>query len=122
MREDPDPPRASNGLWYRVDAEERRGRLMQIQPLHNYVLIKPLEAREEVLTRDFIIPSFAQPETATGEILAIGPDVAPASGFKIGLKVLYPPYGVGENYEPKKGERYKFLLETDILAILNETA
>ena len=96
---------------------------MSIEPLADYVLIKPKEEAEEKIGM-IIIPDTAQEKPAEGTIIAVGPGKVTKDGKKIplelrvGNKVLY---GKHSGTEIKVDEiEYLMMRESDIFAIIEE--
>ncbi len=93
---------------------------MQIQPLADRVVVKPLE-QESKTKSGIIIPDTAKEKSQKGKVLAKGPGkyeegkLVPLS-VKIGDVVLYKEYG-GDEIK-LDGEEVMILKEEDILAIL----
>lgn len=93
-----------------------------IQPLHDYVLIRPLED-ESRTPSGIIIPDSAKQKSQAGEVVAVGPGAYDHHGtklmpmaVKVGQKVIYKKWG-GE--EVKVGnEEWTLTKESDILAIV----
>lgn len=94
---------------------------MQIKPLSDYVVVKPLEPEEKTQGK-IIIPDTAQEKPMQGEVVAIGPGKITESGQRIAMevkkgdKVLYSKYGGRE--VPIEGKDYLILRESEILAII----
>jgi chaperonin GroES len=94
---------------------------MNIKPLADRVVVKPLEA-EEKKQGSIIIPDTAKEKPMQGEIVAVGPGKVTESGQKINMevkkgdKVLYGKYSGTE--VTIDGKDYLILRESDILAIL----
>ncbi len=91
-----------------------------LQPLHDRVLIKPLEA-EEKTPGGIILPEKAQEKPREGEVIAVGPGALNDKGerkpmsVKVGDIVVYSEFGGTEiTYE---GTDYLLIKESDILAI-----
>src|SRR5262245_39327312 len=93
---------------------------LNIKPLFDYVLIKPLEA-EKVSAGGIYLPENVKEKPQVGEIMAIGPGAYDDGKLipmlvKVGQKVLYKKWG-GD--EAKVGnEEWKLVRQTDILAIV----
>jgi chaperonin GroES len=94
---------------------------MQVKPLADRVLIKPLET-EEMKKGGIIIPDTAKEKPQEGKIIEVGPGRITDDGKKIpmevkkGDKVLYGKYsGTEVTIEDKE---YMIMRESDILAIL----
>jgi len=94
---------------------------MNLKPLHDRVVVKPIEA-EETTVGGIIIPDAAKEKPTKGEVLAVGEGKALDNGsvrapkVKIGDKVIYGQYA-GSAYK-HEGTEYKIIREDDILAIL----
>ncbi len=94
---------------------------MQVKPLADRVLIKPLED-EEVKKGGIIIPDTAKEKPQQGEVIEVGPGRVTDEGKKIPLevkkgdKVLYGKYSGTE--VTIADEEYMIMRESDILAIL----
>jgi chaperonin GroES len=94
---------------------------MNIKPLADRVVVKPLEA-EEKKQGNIIIPDTAKEKPMQGEVVAVGPGKIAESGQKIAMevkkgdKVLYGKYSGTE--VTVDGQDYLILRESDILAIL----
>ena len=94
---------------------------MNIKPLADRVVVKPLEA-EEKKQGSIIIPDTAKEKPMQGEIVAVGPGKVADSGQKVAMevkkgdKVLYGKYSGTE--VTVDGKDYLIMRESDILAIL----
>lgn len=95
---------------------------MQVKPLADRVLIKPLEAAEEMKKGGIIIPDTAKEKPQEGEIIEVGPGRVTDDGKKIpmevkkGDKVLYGKYsGTEVTIDDKE---YIIMRESDILAVI----
>lgn len=94
---------------------------MNVKPLADRVLIKPLEAQEEK-KGGIIIPDTAKEKPQQGKVVEIGPGRIADDGKKIavevkkGDKVLYGKYSGTE--VTVEGVEYLILRESDILAIV----
>ncbi len=97
---------------------------MQIQPLHDRVLIQPLEAETES-KGGIIIPEAAQAKRARGIVIAVGPGKLDEEGKRIpmGVKdgdtVVYGKYA-GTEIE-LHNEKFVIVREDDIVGILQNT-
>ncbi len=95
---------------------------MNIKPLSNYILIKPIKEEEKTKT-GILLPETAEKEKSEqGMVIAVGPGRKTSSGkivsveVKPGQKVLFTKYGPSEiKVEDKE---YLIAKEEDILAIL----
>jgi chaperonin GroES len=94
---------------------------MQVKPLADRVLIKPLEA-EEMKKGGIIIPDTAKEKPQEGEVIEVGPGRDTDEGKKIpmgvkkGDKVLYGKYSGTE--VTIDDTEYMIMRESDILAVL----
>jgi chaperonin GroES len=94
---------------------------MNIKPLADRVVVKPLEA-EEKKQGSIIIPDTAKEKPMQGEVVAVGPGKITEAGQKVapevkkGDKVLYGKYSGTE--VTVDGQDYLILRESDILATL----
>lgn len=93
-----------------------------IQPLFDYVLVKPL-AQEEVTASGIVLPDTAKEKPQIGEIMAVGPGAHNDQGklmpmlVKKGQKVLYKKWG---GNEVKVGSDEWLLIEQkDVMAVVN---
>ncbi len=94
---------------------------MSIKPLHDRVVVKPIEA-DEISAGGIVIPDSAKEKSTKGEIVAVStgkPWTTAASARRrseVGDKVIYGQYA-GSSYK-SEGVEYKVLREDDILAIV----
>lgn len=94
---------------------------MNVRPLADRVLVRPLEA-EEKTEGGIIIPDNAKEKPQKGEIVAIGEGKISDSGQKItmtlknGDKVLYGKYSGTEI--SVEGEDYLIMRESDVMAVI----
>jgi len=92
---------------------------MNINPLDDRVVVKPLEA-EETTAGGIVLPDAAQEKPQRGEVVAVGPGRLLDSGercpvgVEVGDEVLFGKYG-GTEIEVD-GQEIKILRESDILA------
>lgn len=95
---------------------------MNIQPLSNHVVLKPLD--EEKMTQSGIVLPDRDEKPTTGEVVAVGPGKKGENGdviameVAVGQKVLFKKYGLDE--VEVGGEKYLIGDEDDILAILDK--
>lgn len=95
---------------------------MNIQPLGDRVVVKPLEA-ENKSKGGIVIPDTAKEKPQEGKIMAVGKGKVSESGqlqpleVKAGDKVLYGKYS-GSEITTKDGEELLIMKEDDILAII----
>lgn len=94
---------------------------MNIKPLADRVVVKPLDA-EEKKQGTIIIPDTVKEKPMQGEVVAVGPGKVSDGGqtvkmeVKKGDKVLYGKYSGTE--VTVDGNEYLIVRESDILAIL----
>ena len=94
-----------------------------IQPMHDFVLVKP-EAAETKTPSGIIIPETAKQEKATfGRVIAVCEgrfgdegDLIPMRA-KVGNKVFFSPGW--ENEVEFEGEKYFLVRDTDVKAVIN---
>jgi len=95
---------------------------MNIQPLGDRVVIKPLEA-ESKTKGGIVLPDTAKEKPQEGKVVAVGKGKILDSGavqsleVKVGDKVLYGKYS-GNEITTKEGEELLIMREEDILAII----
>ncbi len=94
---------------------------MNIKPLADRVIIKPMDP-EEKKSGGIIIPDTAKEKPQEGEIIAVGPGKVNDAGNKVAMevkkgdKVLYGKYSGTE--VTVDGNDYLIMRESDILAII----
>jgi chaperonin GroES len=94
---------------------------MNVKPLADRVIVKPLEA-EEKTKGGIIIPDNAKEKPQKGEVVAVGPGKIADNGQKItmelkkGDKVLYGKYSGTE--VTVDGSDLLIMRESDILAVI----
>lgn len=94
---------------------------MNIKPLADRVVVKPLE-QDEAKVGSIYIPDTAKEKPQEGEIIAVGPGKDSDSGkkvpmeVKVGDKVLYGKYSGTE--VTVDGDDYLIMRESDILAVI----
>lgn len=94
-----------------------------LQPMHDFVLIKP-EAAETKTPSGIIIPDTAKQEKSTiGRVIAVGEgrfgeegDLIPMR-TKVGEKVYFSPGW--ENEVEYAGDKYFLVRDTDVKAVIN---
>ncbi len=95
---------------------------MDIKPLGDRVVIKPLEA-ESKTKGGIVLPDTAKEKPQEGKVVAVGKGKVLENGavqapeVKVGDKVLYGKYS-GNEITTKEGEELLILREEDILAII----
>ena len=94
---------------------------MSIKPLHDRVVVKPIEA-EEVSAGGILIPDSAKEKSTKGEVVAVGPGKKTEDGkilpvdLKAGDKVLFGKYA-GQSVKVD-GEELLVIREDEILAVV----
>ncbi|NLG17327.1 MAG: co-chaperone GroES [Fibrobacter sp.] len=94
---------------------------MNVKPLADRVIIRPLES-EQKTAGGIIIPDAAKEKPIKGEIVAVGPGKVAESGQKLEMSlkkgdvVLYGKYSGTEI--SIEGEDYLIMKESDVLAIV----
>ena len=94
---------------------------MQIRPLSDRVVVKPLEETEE-MRGGLYIPDTAKEKRQQGEILAVGPGRISDDGkriemdVKVGDRVIYGKYSGTEI--TVSAEEVLILRESDVLAVM----
>jgi chaperonin GroES len=94
---------------------------VNIKPLADRVVVKPIEETEE-MRGGLYIPDTAKEKPQQGEIVAVGPGRMSDEGQRIdmelknGDKVLYGKYSGTE--VTVGGEQYLILREADVLAVI----
>ena len=95
---------------------------VQVKPLADRVVVKPLEEAEQ-MRGGLYIPDTAKEKPSQGEIVAVGPGKLSEEGtrleldVKVGDKVLYGKYSGTD--VTLGGQEYLILRESDILAIVS---
>jgi len=95
---------------------------MEIKPLGDRVVVKPLEA-ENKSKGGIVLPDTAKEKPQEGKVVAVGKGKILDSGtvqaleVKVGDKVLYGKYS-GNEITTKEGEELLIMREEDILAII----
>jgi chaperonin GroES len=95
---------------------------MDIKPLGDRVVVKPLEA-ESKTKGGILLPDTAKEKPQEGKIVAVGKGKVLENGtvqtpeVKIGDKILYGKYS-GNEITTKEGEELLIMREEDILAII----
>lgn len=94
---------------------------MNLKPLGDRLLVKPIE-QEEKTASGIILPETAKEKPQEGEVLAVGPGGRKEDGSRIemdvevGNRVLYAKYAGTE--VKMDGVKYLILRESDVLAIV----
>lgn len=94
---------------------------VNIKPLFDNVLVKPLQA-EEKLPSGIILPDTAKEKPQVGQIMAVGAGTTDDKGnlvkmvVSVGQKVMYKKWGGNE--VKVNGEEWMIVEQKDILAIV----
>ena len=94
---------------------------MNVKPMEDRVLLKPMDA-EQKTAGGIIIPDNAKEKPQKGEVVAVGPGKVNDKGAKIemslkkGDKVLYGKYSGAEI--TIDGKEYLIVRESDVLAVI----
>jgi chaperonin GroES len=98
---------------------------MKFRPLHDRIVVKPIEA-EEKSAGGIIIPDTAKEKPSQGEVIAVGPGGRDEAGklipidIKAGDRVLF---GKWSSTEVKiDGQELLIMKESDIMGIIDEPA
>ena len=95
--------------------------MSNLKPLHDRVVVKPIEA-DEISAGGILIPDSAKEKSTKGEVVAVGPGKPLDNGsvralkVKAGDKVLFGKYSGTE--VKVDGTEYLVVREDDIFAIL----
>lgn len=98
-----------------------RRKTVNISPLHDYVLVEPLE-EEEKSVGGIYLPESAKEKPTIGVVRAVGPGRVDKRGkkikvsVKVGNKVYYKKWGGSE--VKVKGVEWLLVEEKDILAVV----
>ena len=94
---------------------------MKFRPLHDRVLVRPLE-QDERSAGGIIIPDTAKEKPQQGEVIAVGPGGRDESGkvvppdVKKGDRILFGKWSGSE--VTIKGEKLLIMKETDIMGVI----
>jgi chaperonin GroES len=94
---------------------------VNIQPLFDNVLVKPLQ-QEEKLPSGIVLPDSAKEKPQVGLIMAVGAGTTDDKGkkvemvVKVGQKVMYKKWGGNE--VKVNGEEWMIVEQKDILAVM----
>lgn len=95
---------------------------MDIKPLADRIVVKPLEA-EEKTKGGLVLPETAKEKPQEGKIVAVGRGRILDNGqvqapeLKVGDRILYGKYS-GNEITTKEGEELLIMREDDVLAVL----
>ena len=86
----------------------------RVQPLRNYILVRPFEEKQET-AGGIVIPDGAADKPTRGKVLAIG-NHQEAISVKVGETILYRPHG---GIEVKVNDEYlRILRDDEVLGII----
>jgi len=94
---------------------------LNIAPLFDNVLVKPLEG-EDRLPSGIVLPDSVKEKPQMGEVMAVGPGSTDEHGkhitmvVKVGEKVMYKKWG-GQEVKVK-GQEWMIVEQKDILAVV----
>lgn len=94
---------------------------MNLKPLHDRVIVKPLK-ENEVTKSGIILPDTSKEKPERGEVIAVGPGRLLDNGtraemsVKVGNKILFKKYSPDEI--KVDGQEYLILDEREILAVI----
>ena len=95
---------------------------MEIKPLADRIVVKPLEA-EEKTKGGIVLPDTAKEKPQEGKVVAVGKGKVTGDGkvvpleLKAGDRILYGKYS-GTEITTKEGEEYLIMKEEDVFAIV----
>jgi chaperonin GroES len=95
---------------------------VNIKPLADRVVVRPLDEMEEQTKGGIIVPDTAKEKPQQGEVVAVGPGRVSDDGNRVDMElsngdtVLYGKYSGTE--VSVGGEDYLILRETDVLAVI----
>ncbi len=95
---------------------------MEIKPLADRVVVKPLEA-EEKSKGGIVLPDTAKEKPQEGKIVAVGKGKVLENGqiqtmeLKVGDRILYGKYS-GNEISTKDGDELLIMREEDVLAVI----
>ena len=95
---------------------------MDIQPLGDRIVVKPLEAAETT-KGGIVLPDTAKEKPQEGKVVAVGRGRILDNGqvqaleLKVGDRILYGKYS-GNEINTKDGEELLIMREEDVLAVL----
>ena len=96
---------------------------INIKPLEDRIVVKPLEA-EQTTASGLVIPDTAKEKPQEGEVVAVGPGRSTESGegripmdISVGDKVIYSKYGGTE--VKFGGDEFLILTARDVLAVVS---
>lgn len=97
---------------------------MDIKPLGDRILVRPLEA-EERTKGGIVLPDTAKEKPQEGKVVAVGKGRILENGsvqapqVKVGDRILYGKYS-GTEISTRKGENFLIMREEDVFATLED--
>ena len=97
---------------------------MKLKPLHDRVLVRRIEEKEEQIRGGIVVPDTAKEKPQEGEVVAVGDGKVLESGEKLkmavkkGDRVLFGKYSGTE--VKLDDEEYLIMREDDVLGILQK--
>ena len=98
---------------------------MNIHPLADRIVVRPLEAQEKT-KGGIVLPDTAKEKPQEGKVVAVGKGKVLESGkvepieVKVGDKILYGKY-TGTEITTREGEELLIMREEDVLAIIKDS-
>lgn len=95
---------------------------MKIKPLHDRILVKRIESKEEVVRGGIVIPDTAKEKPQEGEVVAVGDGKVLDNGQKVPLavkagdRILFGKYAGTE--VKLEEEEYLILREDEVLGVI----
>ncbi len=96
---------------------------MEIRPLGDRILVRPLEA-EEKTKGGILLPDTAKEKPQEGKVVAVGKGKLNDKGavqpleLKVGNRILYGKYS-GTEISNKEGDQFLIMREEDVFAVLD---
>lgn len=96
---------------------------MDIKPLADRIVVKPLDA-QEVTKGGIVLPDTAKEKPQEGKVVAVGKGKVTESGkvqpleIKVGDRILYGKYS-GTEITTKAGEELLIMKEEDVFAVVD---
>ena len=120
LKNSPQPTAAGNISM--SNSNLKGGVKVDLQPLGDRVIVKPLEAQEKT-KGGIVLPDTAKEKPQEGKVVAVGKGKLLENGqvkaleVKAGDRILYGKYS-GSEINTKEGDEYLIMKEEDILAIV----
>lgn len=95
---------------------------LKLRPLHDRLLVEPLEMEETFAGGQLVMPETAKEKPQQGKVLAVGPGAKDEDGDRIAMdveaedRVLFAKYAGTEI--TLNGNKYLILRESDVLAVI----